>query len=82
MTAPERSPERDQAIEAMLPHVAVGGWTTRTLLEAAGPDTDLLFPRGAVDMIEPTSTWPIARWSAVQPGSTCRAAICRRGFER
>ncbi len=52
MSMPERSPERDAAIEAMLPHVATGGWTLSTLVEAAGPDADLLFPGGAADMVE------------------------------
>ncbi len=52
MSMPERSPERDAAIEAMLPHVATGGWTLSTLVESAGPDADLLFPGGAADMVE------------------------------
>jgi ubiquinone biosynthesis protein COQ9 len=52
MSTPERSPERDAAIEAMLPHVATGGWTLDTLTAAAGPDADLLFPGGAADMVE------------------------------
>lgn len=57
---PERLPERDRAIEAMLPHVPFEGWTNRALrhgLADAGlpPDeADLLFPGGAIDMIE---TW-------------------------
>ena len=49
---PERSPERDEAILAMLPNVPFTGWSMRTLLESAGPDADLLFQGGAVDMIE------------------------------
>lgn len=49
---PERSPERDLAIEAMLPFVPMTGWTVRTLVEAAGPDADLLFTGGLTDMIE------------------------------
>lgn len=49
---PERSPERDRAIRTMLPFVPFTGWSMRTLTEAAGPDADLLFPGGAVDMIE------------------------------
>jgi ubiquinone biosynthesis protein COQ9 len=52
MSTPERSPERDAAIEAMLPHVATGGWTLSTLVEAAGPDADLLFPGGPPDIVE------------------------------
>ena len=57
MTVPERSPERDAAIEAMLPFVAISGWTMRTLLDAAGPDADLLFPGGAADMVEAYIDW-------------------------
>ncbi len=55
---PERLPERDAAIEAMLPHVAFDGWTKRALKagvrDAGMPadEADLLFPLGAVDMIE------------------------------
>jgi ubiquinone biosynthesis protein COQ9 len=57
MAPPERSPERDAAIEAMLPLVPLSGWTMRTLTEAAGPDADLLFPGGAADMIEAYIDW-------------------------
>ena len=49
---PERSPERDAALMAMLPHVALGGWTVATLRAAAGPDADLLFPGGPTDMVD------------------------------
>lgn len=49
---PERSPERDAAIEALLPWVDLRGWTVAALVEAAGPDADLLFPGGAADMVE------------------------------
>jgi len=55
---PERMPERDAAIEAMLPHVPFDGWTKRALkagIAAAGmpaDEADLLFPLGAVDIIE------------------------------
>lgn len=58
MQPPERSPERDAAIDALLPNVAFDGWTSRALrtgLIAAGRDPDdaaLLFPGGAADMIE------------------------------
>jgi ubiquinone biosynthesis protein COQ9 len=64
MTIPERSPERDAAIEAMLPFVAISGWTMRTLLDAAGPDADLLFPGGAPDMIEAYIDWADRRMAA------------------
>ena len=49
---PERSAERDAAIEALLPNVPFDGWTTAALQAAAGPDADLLFPGGPLDMIE------------------------------
>ena len=55
---PERLPERDAAIEAMLPHVPFDGWTMRALrmgLADAGmpvDDADLLFPGGAADMVD------------------------------
>lgn len=55
---PERLPERDAAIEAMLPHVPFDGWTMRSLrmgLADAGmpvDDAELLFPGGAADMVD------------------------------
>lgn len=58
MHPPERSPERDAALEAMLPHVPFDGWTYKTLrmglrsIGAAEEDAELLFPGGAADMIE------------------------------
>jgi ubiquinone biosynthesis protein COQ9 len=58
MEPPERLPERDRAIEATLSHVAFDGWTRRALqggvADAGMPrdEADLLFPLGAVDMIE------------------------------
>ena len=56
--SPERSPERDAAIAAMLPHVPFDGWTLHTLRRALAdidvpPDeAELLFPGGTADMIE------------------------------
>jgi len=58
MEPPERLPERDAAIEATLSHVPFDGWTKRALrggvVDAGMPEdeADLLFPLGAVDMIE------------------------------
>lgn len=55
---PERTAERDAAIEAMLPNVPFDGWTLKALrsgLTAAGlPDYEpiFLFPNGAKDMVE------------------------------
>ncbi len=48
----ERSAERDAAIDALLPLVPGKGWTVAALREAAGGDADLLFPGGAVEMVE------------------------------
>ncbi len=52
MTRPERSPERDAAIDALLQTVPFAGWTVPALREAAGTNADLLFLGGLVDMIE------------------------------
>jgi len=49
---PERSAERDAALEALLPNVPFDGWTVTALRRAAGPDADLLFPGGAAEMVE------------------------------
>lgn len=63
MTAPERSPERDAAIAALLPHVSFDGWTRsalrRGLADVGVPpeDASLLFPGGAADMIEAFCDW-------------------------
>jgi len=54
---PERSAERDAALEAMLPHVPFDGWTSVALERAladigADPaDVAILFPGGAADMV-------------------------------
>ncbi|MEO8714051.1 MAG: COQ9 family protein [Acetobacteraceae bacterium] len=58
MRQPERSDERDAAIEALLPNVSFDGWTSRALrraLAAIGQEPDdapLLFPGGPADMVE------------------------------
>lgn len=63
MTHPERSPERDAAIEAMLPHVPFDGWTRKALahgLADAGmpaDEVDLLFPLGVSDMVATFCDW-------------------------
>ena len=55
---PERSPERDAALAALLPRVPAQGWTFAALRGAltdigADPrDAELLFPGGAVEMVE------------------------------
>jgi ubiquinone biosynthesis protein COQ9 len=57
MQGPERSAERDAAIEALLPSVPFDGWTSRglrTALTSIGQspeDAEMLFPGGAADMV-------------------------------
>jgi ubiquinone biosynthesis protein COQ9 len=57
MRPPERLPERDAAVMAMLPHVAFDGWTKRALRHGLADigqpvdDAELLFPGGAIDMV-------------------------------
>lgn len=67
---PERSPDRDAALLALLPLVPTLGWSVSALRQAAGPDADLLFPGGAVDMVEAHSDLADRRMEAVadQPG--------------
>jgi ubiquinone biosynthesis protein COQ9 len=63
MTPPERSPERDAAIEAALPNVPFDGWTRTALrrglasIGASPDDAELLFPGGGADMIEAFCDW-------------------------
>ena len=63
MTPPERSPERDAAIFALVPHVPFDGWTRNALrrgladIGASPDDAALLFPGGAADMIEAFCDW-------------------------
>ncbi len=58
ITLPERSPERDAALDAMLPNVPFDGWTWRALrrgltdIGVPPDDAELLFPGGVADMIE------------------------------
>jgi ubiquinone biosynthesis protein COQ9 len=54
MNPPERSPERDAALDALVAADPFPGWTLAGLQSAAGPDADLLFPGGPRDMVE---TW-------------------------
>jgi ubiquinone biosynthesis protein COQ9 len=55
---PERAPERDAALDAMLVHVPFDGWSRRALamgladISAPADEVDLLFPGGAVAMVE------------------------------
>lgn len=54
MSLPERSPERDAAILALLPLVAEHGWSLATLRRALPEpgEAELLFPGGTRDLIE------------------------------
>ena len=52
MMTPERSDERDAALDALVEIVPFPGWTLGALQDAAGADADLLFPGGPVDMVE------------------------------
>ena len=54
MSLPERSPERDDAILAMLPLVPEHGWSLTALKQAlpSPEDASLLFPGGTADLIE------------------------------
>jgi ubiquinone biosynthesis protein COQ9 len=68
--APERTAERDAALQAMLPHVPFDGWTTRALrmglaqIGESPEDAPLLFPGGAPDMIEAFCDWADRRMEA------------------
>jgi ubiquinone biosynthesis protein COQ9 len=88
---PERLPERDAAILAMLPHVGFDGWTKRALKAGAveaglsADDVDLLFPLGAADMIETYSDLADRRMQEaaaelpeMKPSTRVRAAIVLR----
>ncbi|HLY90587.1 MAG TPA: COQ9 family protein [Acetobacteraceae bacterium] len=78
MTPPERSAERDAAIEAMLPHVPFDGWTLGAVrrglasIGAEPEDAALLFPGGVADMIEAFCDWADRRMeegaAALDPG--------------
>lgn len=67
---PERSPERDAAIAAVLPHVPQLGWT-RAALRAAmrdlgrpPEDADMLFPGGVADLLDAFADWSDRRMEA------------------
>ncbi|NSL93306.1 ubiquinone biosynthesis protein COQ9 [Acetobacter syzygii] len=53
MPAPmERDADRDQALRKLAAVAGDKGWSMATLRSAAGPDADLLFPAGVVEMVE------------------------------
>lgn len=67
---PERSPERDAAIAAVLARVPEAGWT-RAALRAAmrdlgrePDDADLLFPLGTADLLDSFADWADRRMEA------------------
>ena len=69
MNAPERSPERDAALDALVAAQPFPGWTVAALRAAAGPDADLLFPGGPLDMVE---TWIDLADRRMEPSSAER----------
>ena len=81
MTVPERSDERDAALDALVGAVPFRGWTTAALQRMAGPDADLLFPGGPLDMVE---SWSDLTDRRTQPVSgdrvpdRVRAAVVQR----
>ena len=48
----DRSQKRDAAIQALLPLVPQLGWTMAALRQAAGTESDFLFPGGPVELVE------------------------------
>lgn len=70
ISPPERSAERDAALQAMLSHVPFDGWTTRALrmglvqIGESPDDAPLLFPGGTPDMIEAFCDWADRRMEA------------------
>ncbi|MGE0420358.1 MAG: COQ9 family protein [Acetobacteraceae bacterium] len=82
-TPPERLPDRDAAIEAMLPHVPFDGWTRAALVmglrDAGMPadEADLLFPGGAADMV---ATWcdMTDRWMETAAAGLTETSLTKR----
>lgn len=74
MNHPERSLERDTAIEAMLAHVPFDGWTRKALamglVDAGMPadEVDLLFPLGVADMVATFCDWADRRMEEAAAG--------------
>ena len=50
----ERDPVRDEALRKLAAVAGDRGWSIAVLRDVAGPDADLLFPGGPVEMVE---TW-------------------------
>ena len=51
-TPMERDADRDAAVRKMAAVAGERGWSVATLRSVAGPDADLLFPGGVVEMVE------------------------------
>jgi ubiquinone biosynthesis protein COQ9 len=81
---PERSPERDAALEAMLPNVPFDGWTYRSLrtglasIGVSPAEAELLFPGGAADMIEAFCDWADRRMAQAAAEQVKGAALAER----
>ena len=93
IVAPERSPERDAALEALLPHVPFDGWTLTALrrgLAEAGADpaeAASLFPGGPEDMLAAyfdladrrmAAALAAPEYAGLRTGARVRAAILLR----
>lgn len=83
MIGPERSAGRDAALDLLLATYPFQGWTVAALCRAAGPDADLLFPRGAVDMVEAYCDLADRRMAEGDPAegrvpARVRAVVARR----
>jgi ubiquinone biosynthesis protein COQ9 len=52
ITPPERSAERDAAIDAVLAQAGESGWNMAALRTAGGEDAVMLFPGGTGDLVE------------------------------
>jgi ubiquinone biosynthesis protein COQ9 len=70
IASPERSVERDAALEATLPNVPFDGWTYRSLraglasIDVSPDEAELLFPGGGPDLIEAFCDWADRRMAA------------------
>ena len=81
MTPPERSDERDAALDALTAATPFPGWTLAALQATVDPDADLLFPGGPVDMVESWSDLADRRMPPAPGGRVpdrVRAAIAQR----
>lgn len=81
---PERSPERDAAIAATLPHVGELGWTASALRAGLGDigrppeDAQLLFPGGPADLVEAYADWADRRMEEAAAGEVAELRVSQR----